>query len=55
MSTNIFTRKERARRREIIAELSRLSKNSWRDAKPADYQPLERELAALNAKRAKRN
>lgn len=32
------------RRRELIAELSRLSRNGWAHARPEDYQPLEREL-----------
>ena len=36
--------KERAKRSAIIAELSRLSRDGWRNAKPCDYEPLEREL-----------
>ena len=35
------------RRSEIIRELCRLSRNGWRDAKPCDYEPLERELREL--------
>lgn len=46
---NKFTRKAAARRRAIIAELSRLSRDGWRHAKPADYEPLERELRELEA------
>lgn len=42
-----MTKRDQARRRAIIAELSRLSRNGWRDARPCDYLPLERELAAL--------
>jgi hypothetical protein len=42
-----MTRKQRARRSAIIAELCRLSRNGWRDAKPVDYLPLEAELRAI--------
>jgi hypothetical protein len=45
------TKKKYARMREIIKELCRLSRNGWRDARPRDYLPLERELAALIAER----
>lgn len=44
-----MTKKQAARAREIIRELTRLSRNGWRDAKPSDYLPLEGELRALNA------
>lgn len=37
-----------ARRSEIIRELSRLSRDGWKFAIPADYEPLERELDVLN-------
>ena len=46
-----LTRTERARRSAIIKELSQLSRDSWSRATSADWQPLERELSALNAKR----
>ena len=42
-----MTRKDRARRTEIIRELSRLSRNGWRAAKPCDYEPLEAELREI--------
>ena len=35
----------------LLAELSRMSRNGWRDATADDYQPLERELARLQARR----
>jgi len=37
----------RARRSVLVNELSRLSKNGWRDAKPCDYVPLEAELRQI--------
>lgn len=43
-----LTKKERNRRSLIIAELSRLSRNGWANARPDDYMPLERELSALS-------
>ena len=43
-----LTSKQRKRRSEITTELSRLSRNGWANAKPADYQPLERELDGLS-------
>lgn len=42
------TAQARKRRRELIAELSRLSRNGWAGARPEDYQPLERELGELD-------
>jgi hypothetical protein len=45
-----LTHRDRARRSAIIRELSDLSRNGWSQARPCDYQPLERELEALNAK-----
>jgi hypothetical protein len=41
------------RMNEIIRQLTRLSRNGWRDARPSDYLPLERELRALLAERKK--
>jgi hypothetical protein len=41
------TKKQRQRRRQIVRELSQLSRDGWRDAKPCDYEPLERELRML--------
>jgi hypothetical protein len=40
-----------ARRSVIVAELSKLSRNGWANARPVDYQPLEAELRAINARR----
>jgi hypothetical protein len=43
-----MTRAQKRRRRsEIIRELSRLSRNGWRDATPQDYERLEQELWEL--------
>lgn len=39
--------KRRARRSAIIAELSRLSRNGWANARPCDYEPLEAELRSI--------
>lgn len=36
------------RRAEIIRQLCELSRNGWRDAKPSDYEPLERELREID-------
>lgn len=38
------------RRSEIIRLLSELSRNGWRDARPCDYEPLERELRSLEGR-----
>lgn len=32
---------------EIIKQLSEMSRDGWKNAKPYDYQPLEEELASL--------
>jgi hypothetical protein len=40
--------KQIRRRSQIIRILSDLSRNGWANARPADYQPLEAELAAIN-------
>jgi len=42
-----MTKRQRKRYREIIRQLSELSKEGWRHAKPFDYLPLERELRDL--------
>jgi hypothetical protein len=47
-----LTKKEQARYRAIVAELSRLSRNGWEKATHDDYAPLETELAALAEKMA---
>lgn len=39
--------KRSRRRRAIVTELSRLSRNGWSDARPNDYLPLESELRAI--------
>ena len=46
----ILTRKEQARYRAIIRELSRLSKRGWDRATHGDYEPLEAELDKLTNK-----
>lgn len=38
----------RKRRTQIIKELSDLSRNGWANARPCDYEPLERELTAID-------
>ena len=37
----------RERRSAIVKELSRMSRNSWRDARSSDYWPLEAELRRI--------
>ena len=44
-----LTKKEQARKLAIINQLSELSRNGWKNAKWYDYQPLERELRALES------
>ena len=39
------------RRSFLISQLVELSKDGWRHAKPYDYEPLERELREIDAKR----
>lgn len=43
----VKSRSPKKRRSAIINELSRLSRDGWRNARPRDYLPLERELAAI--------
>lgn len=45
-----LTRKEKARWRAIVSQLRELSRDGWKHAKPCDYEPLERELRALDLK-----
>jgi hypothetical protein len=47
-----MTKDDRKRRTFIIAELCRLSRDGWANARPCDYQALEAELSGLNAKRS---
>lgn len=42
-----MTRKQRARRIEIIKALSDLSRGGWANAKASDWEPLEAELRSL--------
>ena len=43
-----MTRKQAmARRAVILKELSTMSRLGWHNAKPCDYEPLERELRRL--------
>jgi hypothetical protein len=42
-----MTKKQQARRREIVAQLAELSRNGWASAQPYDYQALERELRQI--------
>lgn len=46
----MLTKKEQARYRAILRELSRLSHNGWDRATHVDYEPLEAELSVLSAK-----
>ena len=39
--------KKQKRRIEIIKALSDLSRDGWRNAKPCDYEALERELGEM--------
>jgi hypothetical protein len=39
--------KNQKRRSEIIRELCELSRLGWQNAKPCDYEPLEKELREL--------
>lgn len=48
-----LTKKEQARYRAIIRQLSDLSKNGWSQATHPDYEPLEKELRALADKMTK--
>ena len=43
-----MTKKQAARAQAIIRELTRMSRDGWKGAKPYDYLPLERELRGLN-------
>jgi hypothetical protein len=45
-----FTKKDQARRSEIIKQLSELSRDGWWRACRYDYVPLERELRELTEK-----
>jgi hypothetical protein len=47
-------KRDAARSRIIISELTKMSRNGWRDARPSDYRPLEAELHKLNEKERKR-
>ncbi len=42
-----LTKKEQARYRAIVRQLSDLSRRGWSQATHADYAPLEAELRAL--------
>ena len=46
----MLTKADRKRLSLIIAELCKLSRNGWRNARPVDYQPLEKEFHELVAK-----
>lgn len=47
-----LTKREQARYRAIVRDLSRLSRNGWERATHDDYAPLEAELARLGEKMA---
>jgi len=38
------------RRAQIMSELSHMSKDGWKNAKPYDYLPLEKELRLIEPK-----
>lgn len=38
----------------IRSELVRMSRDGWKNAKPEDYQPLERELREIEAEQTRR-
>lgn len=42
-----LTKKEQARYRAIVRQLSRMSAKGWERATHPDYEPLEKELAVL--------
>lgn len=50
-----FTKKDQARYRAIVRELSRLSSNGWDRATHQDWEPLEDELAMLGRKMVRSN
>lgn len=43
-----MTKQTETRRAAIVSQLSDLSKDGWSKARPADYQPLEAELRAID-------
>jgi hypothetical protein len=45
-----LTKKEQARYRAIVQQLSRMSSRGWERATHPDYEPLERELQELGDK-----
>jgi hypothetical protein len=45
-----MTRREQARYRAIVNQLSKMSRNGWDRASHPDYEPLEKELAELAEK-----
>lgn len=45
-----LTRKEQARKSLLIHELSNMSHNGWQGYHSCDWEPLEKELAALQEK-----
>jgi hypothetical protein len=47
---NGLSRKENVRRVALICALSDMSRNGWDGHTCADWEPLERELVALNLK-----
>jgi hypothetical protein len=49
----VMTKKDKARYAEIVRQLCQLSRDGWRWATRADWEPLETELRALKAKENK--
>lgn len=45
-----MTKRDKQRRTEIIRQLAELSRNGWANARPCDYEPLERELREIEAR-----
>jgi hypothetical protein len=46
----LLTSAEKKRRDEILSQLVELSRNGWRNARPSDYEPLERELREIETR-----
>lgn len=45
-----MSKAQRERRRAIIAQLVELSRKGWANARPTDYEPLERELREIEGR-----
>jgi hypothetical protein len=46
----LLSRAEKKRRDEIIGQLVELARNGWANARPCDYEPLEKELRKIEGR-----